>query len=269
MTAMNSSLKITLALAAAGLGVLAGCTPRTRVVPARSPSGLSQTAAADQAAASLRAPVASPEAGGSYAEIAERNMFRPLVAVPKGPEGAPAPPSTKALEGAGKNASGPKTPSSPPKPPDPLADLALTGVIQTGPTLQALIEHVSTRMGRYLAVGEVLDGFRVKSIQATSVVLEKGGKEYTLRMGEKQLPSNQAAPPPGSGGGGPGPGDPPQPSDRSRFRGGGGGMDMTRWADRMSLAQVEQMYNTYKDRMTPEQRARTEEYIQRRRAQGR
>jgi len=257
------------ALAACAL-TLAGCT---RHSPKRTAEAGKTVAESEPSRATDERPV-DPSASASYAGIAERNIFRPLVVAPKGPQGAPAPPSTKANEGgAGKPGSppsgNPKGGGGPPRPPDPVADLALTGVIEIGGQLQALIERISTRLGRYLAIGEEIDGFRLKNIQPTSVVLEKRGKEYTLRMGDKELPagpsaSAPSAPPPG---GPPGPG-PPRAGPRSR-RQFGGEMDMMRWADRMSLDQVERMYGTYKDRMTPEQRARAEEYLQRRRAQGR
>jgi hypothetical protein len=87
-------------------------------------------------------------------------------------------------------------------------------------------------------------------------------------MGAKELPAGPSAsapegPPPG------GPPGPRGPNSGSRPRRAfGGQMDIMRWADRMSLDQVERMYEAYKDRMSPDQRARAEQYIQQRRAQG-
>jgi len=257
-------------LAACAL-TLAGCTRHSpkRTVEAQ------KTVADSQLSRATDERPPDPTASVSYTVIAERNIFRPLVVAPKGPQGAPAPPSTKANEGGGGKPGAPppgnpKGPGGPPRPPDPLADLALTGVIGIGGQLQALIERISTRLGRYLAIGEEIDGFHLKSIQPTSVVLVKQGKEYTLRMGDKELPAGPSASAPAgppSGAGPPGP-RPPGAGPRSGRRS-GGEMDMMRWADRMSLDQLERTYATYKDRMTPEQRARAEEYLQRRRAQGR
>jgi hypothetical protein len=273
MTPMTRWFSLALVLSALGAVALGGCL---KPAPPAGKSGASQRSATGDGAGTERGTEVNLTDGrpsAPYTEIADRNIFRPLVVRPKGPEGAPSPPSTVAKTGpeagkAGNPASGKAGgPGMPPRPLDPLADLALTGVTEVGGRLQALIEHISTRLGQYVAVGERIDGFGLKSIQATSVVLEKGGKEYTLRMGAKEVPGGPSLTAPSTMSGPPGGFGPPG----GRFRGFGGPPDpdmMLRFADRMSLEQVERMIGAFRDRMTPEQRARADAYLAKRRAQG-
>lgn len=227
---------------------------------------------------SLQEVAASPEArtvrpAVAYDQIVERDVFRPLVVAAR---------AAGTGEGGGKSRSAPTggrspgKPSEPGKPADPLADLALTGVVQAGQDLQALIERVSTRVGRYVRVGDEIDGFRVAEIREESVLLEKDGTRQTLRMGDKELPEAPSSVPSdanaGSQAGGQGGQQTPGPSGPS------GGMtipgefgdDMLKWAERTPLSQIERMYDRYSGYMSPEQRRQADEYIQdRRRREGR
>ncbi len=212
-----------------------------------------------------------------YGAIAERDLFRPLVSAPKaaGAEAAPggAPAAGGAATKAGPPTAGSHGPGGPPGPADPLADLALTGVVQAGDRLQVLIERISTGTGSYVALHEQFDGFRVVLIGPTSVVLERGGKQYTLAMGGRQMPT---APEPRPGGppGGPPPGAPtssegPSPAGRGGLGGVGFTGDMLSWAERQSLADLERMYGQYGRYLSPQDRARAEEYLESRRARER
>jgi len=205
----------------------------------------------------------------AYDEIVKRDVFRPLVKA-KRVEGSDGP-------GAGST-SGPAvakpatTPTPSVEPPDPVGDLALTGVVEVDRKLQALIEKVSTRVGEFVAVGEEFDGFRVASISIDAVALERDGRSYTLRMGEKELdetPSGSTAtsekpeeaaprPTPGSGG----------PMGSMQISGEFGG-DMLAWAERQSVSTLERMHRQYSSYMSPEQRRQSEEYIESRRRRGR
>jgi hypothetical protein len=215
---------------------------------------------------------ATTELAADYAAVAQRDIFRPLVRVPKAAEGGvgegtPAPGTQKATAPT----SGPGPAGSPPKPADPLADLALTGVVQVGGRLQVLIERISTRTGRYVALHEEFEGFRVALIGENSAVLERGGKQFTLLMGSRQLP-DQAAAAPASGVATSAPataasGPPVARSDRPFGGGMGGGFsgDMLAWADSRSLPELESMYAQYGSYLSPEDRARAQEYLESRR----
>jgi hypothetical protein len=259
-------LRLSLAVLAVGL-LAAGCLPQRVERPGRASAASGTSAERPRTELPPEPEVSGGRSATSYTAITERNLFRPLVAAPRGPQGAPAPPSTVAkLPAETKKPSSPPRPAGPPRPPDPLADLALTGVIQAGDALKALIEHISTRVGQYVIVGDMIDGFRVKLIRVDSVVLEKGGREYTLRLGQKELPAAPvAAPPPKEAPKMEGPRT--ENSTRAHRRGSFLG-DWGSWADRMSLAQLEAMYASYKDRMSPEQRAQAEQYLAQRRARG-
>jgi hypothetical protein len=274
---MSTSVKLFAAVAVIVIGALgaAEVVRRSRDVPgARDPTGAAAARSSnpEQAAAPEEQPV-SPSAA-DYSMIGQRDIFRPLVKAPQGSAGAGAPGQEGKAGAAGAKPKGEGKPSGSPsgaqQPPDPLADLVLTGIIQTGDRLQALIEKVSTKTGRYVAVNEYFEGFRVVSIGANSVVLEREGKQYTLSMGTKQLgePPSLLAPAPAGVPCSPsesaaGPAGPQAPG--SEGAGGFFGSDMLAWADRQPLSDLERMYAQYSQSMSPEDRARAEEYLESRR----
>jgi len=215
----------------------------------------------------------APRLALRYEEVAERDPFKPLVNAPRAAEGGgdgggPAETARPTRQG-----SGPKAPAEPAAPPDPLADLALTGVVEIGRELKALLENVKTHVGDYAGVGEEFSGFRVVRIRETEVELEKDGKRHTLRMGDKELPAGPSSSSPSA------PAEGASPRAPSRMPGGpssGGpptgefGEDMLKWAEKMPLRKLEQFYSTYSGQLSPTERQQAEEYLEeRRRREGR
>jgi len=278
---MSTPVKL---FAAAGVIVIcalgaAELIQRTRPEPKGTPAA-SRSSRAEPVDSADEAPV---RLVSDYSAIAQRNLFRPLVSVPKTGEGA----GGGGVEGGGPGASGPRAAppstrgsgpgSGPPQPPDPLADLALTGVVEVGGQLRILIEKVSARTGQWVALNAEYDGFRVVLIGESSAVLERGGKQYTLRMGGRELPaapSVAAATSATAGPGGPSASS-SAPSAGPSFGGGQGGMmggfsgDMLSWAEGQSLPDLERMYGQYGQYLSSEDRARAEAYLESRRARGR
>lgn len=76
------------------------------------------------------------------------------------------------------------------------ADVALLGVTQVGDVTRVLLMDLRTRRRETAVVGGAAFGFNVKRIGTESVVLSRGGKEFTLRMGDKPLPPAAGAPAP-------------------------------------------------------------------------
>lgn len=215
----------------------------------------------------------APRLALRYEEIVERSPFKPLVTAPRAAEGGGNGGGPAETANPTPQNSSPREPAGPAAPPDPLADLALTGVVEIGRELRALLENVKTHVGDYVGVGEEFSGFRVVEIRETEVELEKDGKRHTLRMGDKKLPagpssSSSSAPTEkaatGASGrprGGPGLGGPPT---------GEFGEDMLKWAEKMPLRQLEQFYSAYSGQLSPTERKQAEEYLeQRRRREGR
>ncbi|MBM3471876.1 MAG: hypothetical protein FJX75_01220 [Armatimonadetes bacterium] len=257
------------ALAAAELlhRVKSNSRPRTRADAVAPPVQADAAPAPEEASAA--------ESSADYARVAQRDLFRPLVRAPKAAEGGSGEGTPKA--GAQKPNPGPSGPGptgGPPKPADPLADLALTGVVQVGGRLQVLIEKLSTRTGRYVALHEEFEGFRVVLIGENSAVLDRGGKQFTLLMGSKQLPDQAAAAPAGgaaatgptvASGASPGGSDRPGGGGRGGEMGGAFSGDMLAWAEGRPLAELEGMYAQYGAYLSPEDRARAQEYLESRR----
>lgn len=76
------------------------------------------------------------------------------------------------------------------------ADVALLGVTQIGNRTQAWLVDLRTQRRETVTAGDAAFGFRVKRIAGESVVLSRGGKELTVRLGEKPIPPRVAARPP-------------------------------------------------------------------------
>ena len=126
-------------------------------------------------------------------------------------------------------------------------------------------------MGRYVALNEEFEGFRVVLIGESSAVLDRGGKQFTLTMGSKQLSDQAAAAPAGGSATAPSPAAPPSNPGGPPGGGPGGGMggafsgDMLAWADSRSLPELESMYAQYGAYLSPEDRARAQQYLESRR----
>lgn len=132
-------------------------------------------------------------------------------------------------------------PVAPPSPAPPVAEdavknLALLGVTYADGKDAAWLMDLGTRNRETAAVGEAVLGFTVKEIEPDRVLLTRGGRDYSLRLGEKPIlvasASPISTPSAGDGGGedapfGFGPGGPGGPGGRGgaggRFAGGPGG----------------------------------------------
>ena len=152
-----------------------------------------------------------------YAVIAERNLFRPVGALP--PSGEPTAPAGKGGNGKKRGGPGGSVPQLPPvggqTPPSPPAsggpgggdfkkNIAFTGVVETSNGTQALIESLPTKETRFVSRGESAFGCRVVDIKPQSVSLEKDGSQFTLAIGENKPDTGE-----GSGGAKPSGGSPP------------------------------------------------------------
>lgn len=73
-------------------------------------------------------------------------------------------------------------------------NLALVGVTQVGARSQAWLMDLDSRTKETVSPGGTAFGFRVKSVGPEQVTLTRGGKEYALRLGERQVPTVAAVP---------------------------------------------------------------------------
>ncbi len=275
---MKSSAKFIMAagFVAASIIAAAELKRRSRDGPDPSPPVARQPDPAETAGETVQPgrPVQPGTPDKQYQAIAERNVFRPLVSPPRQSEEGEVPGGLVAGTAVGAQEEDTRAQSAGPGgTTDPLAGLALTGITQVGDRLRALLEHVSTRTGRYVSVGEEFRGFRVVDIRADSVVLEKDGKQGTLSMGAKRLSlETQAKPAPMTEKVEDAPAPTPKPTappDRAREMREGFGEEMLSWAESMSLPELERMYSQYGDYLSPQQRAQAEAYLRERRARGR
>jgi hypothetical protein len=275
---MRSSGKLIIAAGFVGASIIAAAelTRRSRgwsepPPPARQPAPAETSEAAAE-------PEPSPQPSRPekrYQTIADRNVFRPLVLPPKESQEPEAP----ELEAADQPAAPPgergrASATSPTGKPDPMAGLALTGITQVGERLRALLEHVPTRVGRYVSVGDEFHGFRVVDIRGDSVVLGKDGQQHTLSMGARRLsPETQGTAEPTAkkveGIHAPTSPRPLAPTGPPAGMREGFGEEMLSWAESMSLPELERVYSQYGDYLSPQQRGQAEAYLQQRRARGR
>ncbi|MGV3724658.1 MAG: hypothetical protein ACO1SX_27490, partial [Actinomycetota bacterium] len=90
----------------------------------------------------------------------------------------------------------PKTPAAAPAPVSPaespaeasVKQIALMGVTQQGDEITAWLVDLTTQAREEAEAGESAFGFNVKEVSAESVVLAQGNEEFTVRLGEKELP---------------------------------------------------------------------------------
>jgi hypothetical protein len=81
------------------------------------------------------------------------------------------------------------------RPVPPPRTLALVGVTSVGARTEAWLVDLGTRRRVTLSVGESAFGYRLKRVDPERVVLTRGGKEFPLRLGEKNVPVAPAPPP--------------------------------------------------------------------------
>lgn len=140
-----------------------------------------------------------------------------------------------------RNAAPSLPPGAPPLPAAPVAEdavknLALLGVTYADGKDAAWLMDLGNRNRETAAVGEAVLGFTVKEIEPDRVLLTRGGRDYSLRLGEKPILVASASPNSNASAGdlggddapfGFGPGGPGGPGGRggagSRFAGGPGG----------------------------------------------
>lgn len=249
--------------------------------PAAGPVDAPNAAAVRQASARID-PLSSPLAPGQvlpgFESIAQRKLFDPLirasssgaadVEVPQVPDadsptqaqGPPRVTSTSNPFDSGEridlpDGGGSSTPAKP--------TVAITGFLRTSDGVRVIMEDLATRRIRVLNVGAEAFGYRLREVSEDErqVVLEStagmGGAPISLKLGEgkqAEAPRTAQSQPPSEGhgqpGGGGSGGQPPQTGQP------GGGMGG--WSGQFPAG-------FDPSTLTPEQRARYEEYMRRRR----
>lgn len=85
------------------------------------------------------------------------------------------------------------TPAPAVDPPDsPVQNIALMGVTHTDGEDQAWLVDVSTQEREVVDEGDAAWGFTVKQIAEEQIVLARGTDQFTIRLGEKEIPVNEA-----------------------------------------------------------------------------
>jgi type II secretory pathway component PulC len=80
------------------------------------------------------------------------------------------------------------------------SDLRLIGVMKSGDqTPRALIRFANAQTGKWIAEGERFDGWRLRKVNALSVVVEADGRSHELTLSTPR-PTRDDSPGPGSGG---------------------------------------------------------------------
>jgi hypothetical protein len=72
---------------------------------------------------------------------------------------------------------------------DPSRNIALVGVTQVGDRAQAWLVDTASRRRATAGPGEPALGFIVREVRPESVVLIREGRQYVLRLGEKEVPA--------------------------------------------------------------------------------
>jgi len=111
---------------------------------------------------------------------------------------APAPSAPVTRMRAVESAPAPQVskPTAPPPPAVPevssavagVKQIALMGVTQQGDEITAWLVDLATQTREEAEAGDRAFGFEVKDVAADSVVLAQGGEEFTIRLGEKEIP---------------------------------------------------------------------------------
>jgi hypothetical protein len=219
---------------AAGLGVVAVALGTLPGIPSANQQRKSDARAVEAPAASDRVhaapasktPVAVPADPSfeRYRRLLELNPFSPRL-----PKKAPVVPPVSVeppvpvlpLVGPPVTAKPPETappaaPAKPPEPPDPLKDWVYSGTVAIGGDVYAVLENKSSKQGRYLKAGDVLEGATIENVAQTELALTWNGAPRTLAKSS----AFNATPLNGSGGGQPNPGGAPgQPAQPGGPRG--------------------------------------------------
>lgn len=103
----------------------------------------------------------------------------------------------------------------------PVKNIALLGVTSQGGTEEAWLIDVASMERETAAEGAEAFGFKVREIEAESVLLARGDEQFEIHLGEKPIPTPEPDPASTE----PAPGTP-------GFRGGNGGDRAARWAAR-------------------------------------
>lgn len=118
-------------------------------------------------------------------------MAEPVVApvrtVPS-PAGVEVPPARIVRRGPAEGSGGPARQYRVFQSSDPVKNLALVGVTHEGSTDTAWLYDLESRTRENVMVGEKAFGFTVRKIDDESVRLVRGGSEFVLHLGQKQIP---------------------------------------------------------------------------------
>jgi len=221
--------------------------------------------------------LAPGEVPPDYEAIVQRNLFTPLVkATSKGQPSptqiAPLPvpsiatgsqsevksqqkptESTNDAKPADNPPSTASTPATPPKPP-----LAVTGLVRAGDGYRVIVENTELKRSQVARVGQDVFGYRITEVSAETgeVVIGKpdsvGNSDVTLKLGEnKKVETEQAAQPAASTST-----SSSSDGDRARSSSGSSSSSSSSWGRGPGGFDPSQL--------TPEQRARFEEYRRRR-----
>ncbi len=124
-----------------------------------------------------------------YAVVAERNLFRPLIA-PKERQNSPKLPASL-LPFTPESSQPPQPPSPPPLPEEthnPANDgVAVVGSVKVGDEWHALVEEAATGKTCFVRVGESAFGYTVEAVGMDNAVLERDGQTFTVAVGENKV----------------------------------------------------------------------------------
>lgn len=158
-----------------------------------------------------------------YRRLLEQNPFSPRLPkkLPVPPPPLVGPPTPPVLPAVDKPAEVKKpevppvaAPPKAPEAPDPLKDWVYSGTVAIGDDVYAVLENKSTKQGRYLKLGENLEGATIESIAQDQLSVTLNGVPRTLAkstaFGATPLSAGGGGGTPPAPGGAPGqPGGPP------------------------------------------------------------
>lgn len=181
----------------AGLVLVSGCVWAARIWDEKPRPFGPDLRSLQQLATSLEArvevaPTLSEPQGPAFNPAPVQPAVKPLVPRANAAQRvAPAPPVKPAPIPSRAPFLPPAAPAPAPAAPvmevDAVKNLALLGVTYSGGKDAAWIMDLNTRDRETAAVGESLLGFAVKEIEPDRVLLSRGGRDYSLRLGEKPV----------------------------------------------------------------------------------
>ena len=173
--------------------------------------------AAERDKAETTAPSADAPSFDRYRRLLELNPFSPRLPKKTPPAVAPSsappviPPVTPVPPADVKKPEAPPAGAPPvvPAPPDPLSGWVYSGTVAIGSDVYAVVENKTSKQGRYMKVGDNLEGFTIDQVAQGELVLTLNGQPRNLA---KSTAFN-VTPLSGGGGGAPagGPGGPGAP----------------------------------------------------------